>query len=126
MTNTAVTDLLSDLSPKQLDQLKKLLNVRADEEENAPKDEPLKEPVYFTSVDRPWLKFVLPSGRKCKFINGEFVAKTSMERDFLRERRVEVFEGRDMKEPLIDEATRRRFWNSKAYERHVKRNRIAA
>lgn len=120
----ATATFLNELSPKQLDQLKKMLDVRADEEANAPADKPLKEPIPFYSPKDRWLRFYVKGRTKpCKFINGEFYAKTELEAEALRMKKGVIFEGRDrpLHDPLIDSETKEKFWNSKAFQFHMNR-----
>ena len=120
-----VDQLLSDLSPRELDQLRKMLKARATEEEQKVPDEPLKSPVAFYNPRYRWERFLVPGRKRMdKFMNGKYVARTTQELAVLKSKASRcgwVFEGEDRpaNNPLVDD--RGKHWlNSKAYEWHMK------
>lgn len=91
---------------------------------NTSPDKKLDTPIRFWN-DRFRFESVYIDGKKRKFINGQFIAKTEHERDVIRKMGPHVYEGDDVTEPIRCRTCRREFLNTRVALDHMDRHAVA-
>jgi hypothetical protein len=87
-------------------------------------DKELDKPIRFWN-DRYRFEGVYINGKKRKFINGQFIARTERERDRIRQMGKHVYEGDNVTEPIRCKTCRREFMNSLVALDHMDRHAVA-
>lgn len=87
-------------------------------------DKKLDKPIRFWN-DKYRFESVYINGKKRKFVNGQFVARTERERDVMRALGKHVFEGDNVSEPIRCRTCRREFMNSLVALDHMDRHAVA-